>query len=79
MNIYGYTFKVECPNYKDEFIEYTLLIRSKQMIMVEDIVKACTYSRPEFHEQIANDLSDCLPGKQSIRATHCGVEVITKR
>lgn len=77
-NIYGYTFRVKCPN-DDRSIEYTLLIKSPDMIMAESIVTACNFDKPMYQEQIADELRQALPGEQSISAEHCGVEVITHR
>ena len=77
MNIYGYTFKVRCPN-DDAEIEYTLLIQHNEMILVEDIIKACKFP-PSYQEDIADKLRELLPGKISISAEHQGVEVTTTR
>jgi len=77
MNIYGYTFSVECPN-DDAAIEYTLLIQHDEMILVEDIIKACKFPAL-YQEEIADKLSQLLPGKISLSAEHQGVEVLTMR
>ena len=77
MNIYGYTFKCKCPN-DDAEIEYTLLIQHDGMILVEDIIKACTMPA-SYQEDIADKLRETLPGKISISAEHQGVEVVTIR
>jgi hypothetical protein len=78
MNIYGYTFSVQCPN-NSKSIEYTLLIKASEMIMAESIVAACSFDKPMYQEQVADELRRMLPGEQSISAEHCGVEVITER
>jgi len=77
MNIYGYTFTVKCPN-DDAEIEYTLLVEHDEMILVEDIIKACKFPAA-YQEQIADRLHELLPGEISISATHHGVEVVTTR
>ena len=78
MNIYGYTFSVQCPN-DSSSIEYTLLIRHDEMIMAESIVSACDFKSPMYQEQVADELRRLLPGEQSISADHAGVEIITER
>ena len=78
MNIYGYTFSVQCPN-DSKTIEYTILIKHDEMIMAETIVAACAFDKPMYQEQVADELRRILPGEQSISADHCGVEVITER
>ena len=77
MNIYGYSFFVKCPN-DDADIEYTLMIKHDQMILVVDIIKACKFP-PSYQEEIADKLRDLLPGNISISAEHQGVEVVTTR
>ena len=79
MNIYKYKFLVNCPNNPKEAIEYSLKVSNKKMILAEDIVLACTFSEPIFHEEIADKLCAKLPGKQEIKAIHCNVEVVTIR
>lgn len=77
MNMYGYTFTVECPN--GGAAEYTLLILHDEMIMAEDIVKACEFAGPMYHEFIADHLRAELPGRQTLSGEHAGVEVETVR
>ena len=77
MNIYGYTFNCQCPN-DEASIEYTLIIRHTEMILVEDIIKACKLP-PSYQENIADQLRDLLPGEISISALHQGVELTTTR
>ena len=78
LNIYQYDFSVKCPN-GGEPIMYALSIRHPEMIMAEDIVKACDLAGPLFQEQIADHLANELPGDISIVAEHAGVMVITER
>ena len=77
MNLYGHTFSVKCPN-DDAEIEYTLLIQHDQMVLVEDIIKACSFPAA-YQEQIADRLHELLPGRISLSATHQGVEVLSIR
>ena len=77
MNIYGYTFTCKCPN-DDAEIEYTLIIQHNEMILVEDIIKACKFPAA-YQEDIADKLREVLPGKISLSAEHQGVEVTTTR
>lgn len=79
MNIYSYTFTAECPAAPGEHVEYTLIMEADRMIMVEDIVKACAFDKPMFHEHIADWLFDEFKGRQTISAEHCGVEITTVR
>lgn len=78
MNIYKYSFSVECPS-GGELSEYHITIYHDQIIMAEDIVRFCAFVRPLYHEQIADILQGFLPGQQVIRASHCGVSIETRR
>ena len=77
INLYGHTFSVKCPN-DDAEIEYTLMLVHDEIIMVEDIIKACDFTAA-YQEDIADKLRERLPGKISVSAEHQGVEVVSLR
>ncbi|WP_460044192.1 hypothetical protein [Pseudomonas sp. S2_H01] len=78
MNIYRHTFAAVCPA-DGEMIVYRLEIKSSAMIHVEHIKAATALIKKGMHEQIADQLSECLGGDQTIIATHQGVEIETVR
>lgn len=78
MNIYRYKFSVRCPN-DDKSIEYHLEVQTAAMVMAEEIVTACLFNGAGYHEVVADHLAATLPGRQTITATHSGVEVVTVR
>ena len=78
MNIYTYSFISQCPNDND-YIYYTVQIKTKQMIMIEDIKKYCERYKKEYHESIAGDLFSKFKGKQTITAIHKTVKIKTIR
>jgi ribosomal protein L20A (L18A) len=49
------------------------------MIMVEDIKKHTEYTEAAYHEDIADLLYAELGGRQTLTATHHGVEIVTVR
>ena len=79
MNINTYTrrFTVKCPN-DDAMIDYTLMIQSDKLIMVEKI-KSSIDGISGYHEIIADILHETLGGRQVITAVHQGVEIKTVR
>ena len=77
MNKYKYSFESVCP-VDNERIKYTLKIESTEIIFAEDIAKQCESQKSAFHEVIADNLIK-LGGKQTIKATHSGVKITTKR
>ena len=79
VNSYTVRFNVRCPNQEHGFIGYVLTIESDKMIMVEDIKKHTKFSEAGYHENIADYLYAELGGKQTITATHHGVEITTLR
>lgn len=79
MNTYTIKFMVKCPN-NDAVIIYALSIESKVTIMVEGIVEAVdALPRAGFHEDIADLLTMALPGRQTLKAHHHGVDIQTVR
>jgi hypothetical protein len=78
LNIYRYSFKAICP-VDQATIVYRLQIETDAVIKAESIVGECMFGQPVFHEDIADRLLKSLGGKQTIIATHAGVEIETKR
>jgi hypothetical protein len=79
MNTYTYSFTRHCPN-NELVISYSLTIEAHHTIMVEKIVR--TVKRlpyRAYHEEIADTLAVLLPGVQTLRAHHHGVDVMTVR
>lgn len=78
MNRYDYQFAVTCPS-DDATVIYHLTLKMADVTQVEDILSACTFKSPQYHEAIADELIFQLGGTQTIRATHQGVHITTKR
>lgn len=79
MNKYRYVFTRTCPN-NGLTIKYSLLIKSPNVLMVESIIEEVD-NLPEsgFHEAFADTLTRVLPGLQTLRAHHHGVDIETTR
>ncbi len=79
MNKYTVFFDCECPNNK-KTIKYKLVIKTNEIIMVEDLMnhllKECSEG---FHENIADDLFCSFGGEQYMIANHHGVQIETFR
>lgn len=78
MNRYDYQFAATCPA-DGATIIYHLTIKTKAVVMAEDIVAACRFEAPVFHEALADTLFDKLGGKQKVRAVHQSVRITTVR
>lgn len=81
LNVYRHRFYVPCPS-NGRKIEYNLEIRSRSMIMVEEIVAACQEAAAiaePYHEPMADLIHKRLGGEQLISATHHGVAIGTVR
>ena len=77
-NTYIYSFNSQCPN-NEEYIYYTIKIKTKKMIMVETIKAECLKYKKDFHECIADGLFKRFSGKQILTATHHNVKIKTLR
>lgn len=77
-NTYRFTFTAKCPS-DGETIIYRLEIHTDRMLPVEHIRAATSQFKSGYHEDIADALSEMLPGEQTLVATHQGVEVETVR
>jgi hypothetical protein len=79
MNRYTYEFKSNCPN-NDEYINYKLIITTKEIIMVESIVEYISMNhQSSYHEVIADDLIKVFSGEHYMCASHHGVVIETWR
>lgn len=80
MNTYEYSFTSKCPNDEHGYIFYTAIIKSKKIIMVEDIIKHCADNyKKEYHENIADGLIKRFGGSQRLIAVHKKVKITTIR
>lgn len=82
MNTYRVEFFAKCPS-NGVRIKYDLTIEAPagRVLMAEHIlmhVESLT-GRPAFHEQLADHLARLLPGRQTLRAHHHGVDIETVR
>lgn len=78
MNIYTQHFWATCPE-NGRSVDYTLVIESPAMIMVEEIQKAVAEVKG-YHEQIADELVKRFGGtRQTLEAYHHGTHVKTIR
>ena len=79
MNIYNYKLVCRCPNDSTVNI-YDVIIKSKQIIQVEDFNKfqSKIYNEKYYQEQIYELLKDCF-GDVKVIGTHLGVKVISQK
>lgn len=79
MNRYSVKFKCVCPNNR-KVINYTLVIESDEMIMVEELTQHIKDECSEgYHENIADELFNAFGGSQQLVAIHHGVLIETYR
>jgi hypothetical protein len=76
VNTYRYNFNCVCPT-DGTTVFYELVINSPGKILAEDIRTICD-AGPSHQEDLADKLA-ALGGRQTIRATHQGVEIETAR
>lgn len=77
VNIYRHAFVVRCPA-NSRRVNYRLEIETLAVIMVEEIISACTIETG-YHEVIAEQLFRQFGGAQTLTAFHHGVEIETRR
>lgn len=79
MNKYTISFVRKCPA-NGFAIAYRLTIETAETVMVEAI-KDEILALPEtaYHEDLADSLAACLPGRQTLVAHHHGVDIETTR
>lgn len=79
MNFYTYGFMMRCP-VNEKVIRYSLTIETPDRVLVEEIVRVVDAMPVSgFHEDIADSLASALPGRQTLRAHHHGVDIETVR
>lgn len=80
VNLYAAEFFAKCPG-NGARVKYTLEIQTTAMVMVEQIndVLLSDRFREGYHEAFADHLADVLPGRQTLRAFHHGVQIETTR
>jgi hypothetical protein len=80
LNTYAAEFFAKCPG-NGARVKYTLEIRTTEMVMVERIndVLLTDFFREGYHEAFADHLAQHLPGRQTLRAFHHGVQIETIR
>lgn len=79
MNRYRTKFTAKCP-VNGKVVRYELLIETGECVMVEDILQqVAALPKFGFHEDLANRLAAVLPGQQTLRAHHHGVDIETVR
>lgn len=79
MNIYRLSHRALCPN--GNLIDvYKITIKSKAMIMVEDIDSAIKSAPdPVFQEDLADHLRNTLGAEIIVLGTHYGIEIESRR
>ena len=79
MNIYRLSHRASCPN--GNLIDvYEITIKSKAMVMVEDITSAIKNApNPVFQEDLADYLRDTLGAEIIVLGTHYGIEIKSHR
>jgi hypothetical protein len=78
MNIYRYQFVANCPT-NDKPIIYSLSIETEEVIYAEHLMTACALIESDYHEDIADKLSERFKGVQTLKANHHGVDIETRR
>lgn len=78
MNTYRIQFFCQCP-INSVRIFYTLVIESKTVVIVENLIGMVSDFPPALHEHIADRLHAAFGGKQTMSASHHGVEIVTVR
>lgn len=78
MNIYRLSHRASCPN--GNLLDVYITIKSKSMVMVEDITSAIKSTpNPIFQEDLADHLRDTLGAEIIVLGTHYGIEIESRR
>lgn len=77
MNTYTQKFRATCPA-NGRSVDYTLVIESSRMVMVEEIQAAVT-GLEGYHEDFADRLLAKFGGSQTLSAYHHGTDIVTVR
>jgi hypothetical protein len=78
MNQYKVFFQKPCP-VNNLAIDYTLKIKTKNVVLVEALLEFVEQLPSDYHEIIADKFSQKFGGKQVLSAFHHGVYISTKR
>lgn len=78
MNTYRTEFFCLCPVNRVR-IKYTLSIKTRVMLPVEEILAVVESYSEGYHEQIADELHSRFGGEQTLVAEHHGVTITTER
>jgi hypothetical protein len=77
-NQYKVIFSKPCP-VNDLIIKYTLKIKTKNVILVEDLIAFIEHLPSDYHEIYADKFAHKFGGKQVLKGFHHGVYISTKR
>lgn len=77
MNIYTFGFVTECIK-NDDLIQYTLEIRTSNVIIAEDLMEFAVPDKA-LHEDLADRFFERFGGRQKMVATHGAVMIETRR
>ena len=78
MNTYTTQFFARCPNNGIRIL-YTLVLEITSVVMAEDLIDAVTLLDRGYHEAMADHLLREFGGKQTLTASHHGVDIKTVR
>lgn len=78
MNTYSTEFFSYCPS-NDVRVHYKLVIQTKAVIIVEDLLAELRNQHRNYHEKIADELHEKFGGKQTLTAFHHGVLIESTR
>ena len=79
MNTYKTTHRASCPN-GNLMDTYQITIKSKETIMVEDIISTLKNApNPIFQESLADHLRNVLGAEIIVLGTHYGIEIESHR
>ena len=78
MNQYKVFFQKPC-HVNNLAIDYTLKIKTKNVVLVEDLLKFIEHLSSDYHEIYADKFAHKFGGKQVLKGFHHGVYISTKR
>lgn len=78
MNTYRTEFFATCPT-NGVRIKYVLMIKTGEVIPVEQIVAKVESLESGFHEEFADEFSGAFGGQQTLVAEHHSVSIETER
>lgn len=78
VNTYRTEFFCQCPVNQTR-VKYSLTIRTRNMVPVEEILAVVESHAEGYHEDIADELLNRFGGEQTLIADHHGVTIETER